>query len=101
MADDFDHQCANNIADEPYVPHCAAGSNERCGDRQKGIAGAHCIDHFIGKWRYGVNPIMSLAGDASILAMGDDDIWAVNFGFDNAMSDVAEFRDTVSQGKSE
>ena len=42
---------------------------------------------------------MSLAGDASILAVSDDDIWTIDFGFDNPMSDIADFRDTVSHRK--
>src|SRR5262245_46569979 len=96
MADDFNHQRANDITDEPYVVHRATRRHERRGDRQKGIASPHCINHFAGKCWYRVNPITSLAGDTSVPAVGDDDIWTIDQGFNNPTGDIADFGHAVS-----
>ena len=78
VADDLDLEGADDVADEADFVHGAAGGDQRRRDREEGIAGADRVDHLAGEGRDRCARAAALVGDAAVLAVGDDDLAAVD-----------------------
>ena len=99
MADDFDLERADHVADETDLIHRAAGRHERRGHREERIARADRVDHVLGEGRDGVDDPAALIGDAAVLAVGDDDLRAIDVALDQPARDVADLGYPVADGE--
>ena len=73
MADNFDLESADNVADEADLMHRPARRHQRRGYCQEGIARADRVDYIFGKSGDCMNPSRA-QGHTSVLALRHDDL---------------------------
>ena len=78
VADDFDLQRADHIADKSDAIHRRARRNQRRGHGEKCVTRADRIDHVFGKCRNGMDDAAALESYATVLALRDNDLRAVD-----------------------